>query len=176
MSEKISDTASAQAAAAAEQASAAATATEQAGAAAVTQTDTAQNGLALISSAAGGLAAFNDKKKGGLGLPKPFTNRILLLEHLHVAGTTHIQGINDICENLAPGTELELKRDVGNAHDKWAVKVYAPDGRRMGFLPCDKNEVIARLMDGGKRCFAVVKGTEQRGKWSKIDIEVYLDD
>ena len=166
MSEKISDVASAQAAAAAEQASACE----------AVQTATAQNGLALISNAAGGLAAFNDKEKGGLGLPKPFANRILLLEHLHVAGTTHIQGINDICENLAPGTELELKRDVGNAHDKWAVKVYAPDGRRMGFLPCDKNEVIARLMDGGKRCFAVVKGTEQRGKWSKIDIEVYLDD
>ena len=174
MSEQASNTASVQAAAATEQTGAAAA--EQASAGEAAQTATAQNGLALISNAAGGLVAFNDKEKGGLWLPKPFANRILLLEHLHVAGTTHIQGINDICENLAPGTELELKRDVGNAHDKWAVKVYAPDGRRMGFLPCDKNEVIARLMDGGKRCFAVVKGTEQRGKWSKIDIEVYLDD
>ena len=40
-------------------------------------------------------------------------------------------------------------RDAGNLHDRWAIKVMH-EGKRLGFVPCDVNEILARLMDGGK--------------------------
>ena len=132
--------------------------------------------LAVLSSVPGGLAALTGEGAGGLGLPKPFSQTILLLEHIHVAGTSHVHNIQELVGGLTAGVELALKRDPLNAHDQWCVQVLVPSGARIGYLPCDCNEVIARLMDAGKRCFAKVVGLRMVNGWAKIDIEVYLDD
>ena len=111
----------------------------------------------------------------GLSIPMPFANKIVLLEEAHVAGTTHVKGIAEIADRLHDGQELALERDMGNTQDAWAIRVLA-DGTRIGYVPADRNEVLARLMDGDKKLGATVTGKELLGSWHKIHMEVYLDD
>ena len=134
-----------------------------------TQENTA---LSLVASGALGGAA---EAGAGLSIPVPFANRIVLLEDAHIAGTTHIRNIDELATGLESGYELELVRDTTNTQDAWAIRVLA-DGAKVGFIPADRNEVLARLMDGGKKLGATVTGKERLGNWHKIHMEVYLDD
>ena len=130
---------------------------------------------ALSVIAPSGLGFAGGAQGQSLGVPLPFQNRIVLLEGIHVAGTTHVPDIDALAAKISAGDELSLQRDPDNLHDRWAVRVYA-HGSRVGYLPCDCNEVVARLMDGGKRIGAKAVSLERRGRWHKIDLEVYLDD
>ena len=111
----------------------------------------------------------------GLSVPMPFANRIVLIDNTHVAGTTHIRDISAIVEQLSEGQELTLVRDTNNTQDAWAIRVLA-GGTRIGYVPADRNEILARLMDGGKKLGARITGMELLGNWHKIHLEVYLDD
>ena len=129
---------------------------------------------ALIALTQSGMARW-DSPSAGLSIPMPFKNRICLIEDTHVAGTTHIKGIEQIAAGIAEGQELRLEREPDNLHDRWAIRVYAGD-KRIGFVPCDTNEILARLMDGGKCVGAKATYQEKLGIWNKIHMEVYLDD
>lgn len=134
---------------------------------------TAGNTLATIG--AGGIIAAADAAGMPLSVPVPFQSKIVLLEDTRIAGTTHIHGIDAIVEKLTEGMELRLIREPDNLADRWAIRVLAGD-RRIGFVPADCNEVLARLMDGGKALSAKLTGKEKVGKWNKLHMEVSLDD
>ena len=129
-------------------------------------------GLAVVPGTALGFAL---EGTSGLSVPMPFSNRIVLLEDAHIAGTTHVKDIARIAEQIQEGQELVLERDTGNTQDAWAIRVLF-NGKKVGFVPADRNEVLARLMDGGKKLSATVTGKELLGSWHKIHMEVYLDD
>ena len=58
-----------------------------------------------------------------------------------------------------------------------AVGVTLPAGDdKIGFVPADCNEVLARLMDGGKALSGKLTGKEKLGTWNKLHMEVSLDD
>ena len=133
---------------------------------------TSSAAIAVIPT--GGLSTLPDGGSG-LSVPMPFANRIVLLEDAHIAGTTHVRGIDEIAEQMQEGQELVLKRDTGNTQDAWAIRVLF-DGKKVGYVPADRNEVIARLMDGGKKVGATISDKELLGTWHKIHMEVYLDD
>ena len=99
----------------------------------------------------------------------------MLIEDARIAGTTHIRGIDGIVEGLEVGMELRLEREPGNLADCWAIRVFAGNDR-IGFVPADNNEVLARLMDGGKALSAKLTGKEKIGSWNKLHMEVSLDD
>lgn len=122
------------------------------------------------------LVAMHGGTGEGLRMPLPFSKPICLVEGAHVAGTTHVAGIRKLAAGLSEGDRLRLVRDAGNPHDRWAIRVLDGEGSRLGFVPADQNEVLARLMDGGKRLFGQVTGVEQRGSWTRIGMDVYLDD
>ncbi len=54
-----------------------------------------------------------------------------------------------LLESLVPGTELKLKREPENKHDRWAIAIYTNEGLQLGYVARYKNEAIARLMDSG---------------------------
>ena len=122
------------------------------------------------------LRAMHDDPSHGISVPKPFSEPILLLEQIHVAGTSHVKGIEAIASRLSRGMRLRLERDAANRYDSWAIRVLDGEGRRLGWLPADRNEVIARLMDGGKSVYAEVTCVDRRDEWTMIGIEVFLDD
>lgn len=132
-------------------------------------------GSALANISAGGLINASEAAGAPLSVPVPFQSKIVLIEDTRVAGTTHIHGIDGIVDTLKDGTNLRLQRDPGNLVDAWAISVYAGESR-IGYVPADCNEVLARLMDGGKALSAKLTAKEKLGTWNKLHMEVSLDD
>jgi hypothetical protein len=105
---------------------------------------------------------------GGLAFDV-FSKEITLLDCL-VSGTS-FRYLEDIEPELAVGSKLQLKREVKNEHDGFAVAVWL-NKEKIGYLPKAKNETVARLMDAGKEVFASVTDKEWEGTWLKINVKV----
>lgn len=119
--------------------------------------------------------ALHDTSQGGLGIPMPFESKITLYEDIVIAGTTHVEGIDDIVSKMNFPLDIELVRDVGNLHDAWAIQARYK-GAKIGYIPCDVNEVLARLMDGGKKMTCTITEHEKYGHWNRLHAEVILID
>ena len=110
-----------------------------------------------------------------LSVPMPFESKIVLFEAIRIAGTTHAPNIEDIMDEIPQDAQLVLVREPNNPTDQWAIRVEY-NGRKIGYLPADKNELVARLMDGGKTIRGVLSETELQGSWWKVYMEVHLID
>ena len=98
---------------------------------------------------------------------------ILVLECL-VAGTS-FRKLQDLEPELISEVKLEVKRDNKNEHDKMAVELLF-NKNKIGYIPKEKNEVIARLLDAGKSFFGILHAKEWEGNWLRLDIKIYLKD
>ena len=123
----------------------------------------------LIKVSSSLLAALS---RGGLSLDV-FSKNILALECL-VAGTS-FRKLDGVAASLNNEVKLEMKRESQNEYDGFAIALYF-DNHKIGYIPRDKNEVIARLMDAGKAFYATIMAKEWEGNWLKIEIKVYLKD
>ena len=101
---------------------------------------------------------------------------VCLFESTAIAGTRHIADIEQLAGGYRPQARFTLERDRGNLFDDWAVRVLDEDRNQLGYVSCECNEVVARLIDGGKRVSARFRGLSQRGRWTRIEMGVYLDD
>ena len=115
----------------------------------------------------------NNKK--GVDLPKPFEQDIHLFDS-YVAGTTHIEKIEEIYENLEKGEKLIFYREPDNEHDPQAISIETSRKEKIGYVPRQDNVIFSRLMDAGKNLFAKVEDKEMRGKWARIKIKIYLNE
>lgn len=123
----------------------------------------------LIKVSPGLLAALGS---GGFQLDV-FSKDILVLECL-VAGTS-FRKLNDVEASLEHEVKLDLKRESDNQYDDWAIALHFQKNK-IGYIPRDKNEVIARLIDAGKAFFATIQAKEWEGNWLRIEVKVYLKD
>jgi hypothetical protein len=123
----------------------------------------------LIKVSSGLLAALS---KGTLTIDV-MPREILVLECL-VAGTS-FRTLQTIEPEMNAEVKLNMKREGDNKFDEFAIALYF-DKNKIGYIPRDKNEVIARLMDAGKQFFATLQAKEWEGNWLKLDIKVYLKD
>ncbi len=108
-------------------------------------------------------------------LPMPFSQETFLME-CHVAGTTHIENIEEKTDGIAEGDVLTLQRDPANNYDPMAIALVSASKERIGWVPQKKNEVVSRLMDAGKLIYAKLKTKEFKGSWLKMKIEIYMRD
>lgn len=127
--------------------------------------------LAPVSGALAGLVA-GPGPEGGLALP--FARRILILVTA-VAGTSYAHP-RRIEPGLHVGDTLTLLREPRNRHDGLAVLVLDTQKRKVGYVPRDANEVIARLMDAGKRVTAELTFKEWHGDYLSVGMKLYLED
>ena len=109
------------------------------------------------------------------GLPLPYVKEIFLME-CHVAGTSYRENIKEIEKGLQEKDLLVFKRETDNQHDKLAIVIFDTNGQKLGYVPRDRNEVIARLMDAGKLIFGKLERKEWQNDWLKADIRVYMRD
>lgn len=109
----------------------------------------------------------------GMTLPTPFERDIYLFD-TYVAGTTHIEGIDDLAASLRDGDRLVFYREPDNPHDPQAIRIETLEEEKIGYVPRRDNVVFSRLMDAGKLLFATIAAKEMRGNWLKIDIKIYL--
>lgn len=110
-----------------------------------------------------------------LSVPVPFESKIVLFESVRIAGTTHTPNINDVIDRIPEDALLRFVREPDNQADPWAIRVEY-DGRKIGYMPADKNELIARLMDGGKTLHGSLLERSMQGNWWKVYMEVSLID
>ena len=119
------------------------------------------------------LIAYLLGRESGLAAPKPYERDIYLFDTF-VAGTTHVEGIEEIGENLAEDDKLVFYREPENRYDPQAIRIETVRKEKIGYVPREDNIVFSRLMDAGKALFARVISKEMRGNWLRIKIKIYL--
>lgn len=127
----------------------------------------------LIKSNEGGLVSLLHGKGGGLSIPKPFEKDIYLFDS-HVAGTTFIEGIEELEPYLNIDDRLDFFREPDNKYDPKAIVIKNTNGVKIGYVPKEDNVIFSRLMDAGKLLFGKITDKEKKGKWVKIKIKIYL--
>lgn len=128
----------------------------------------------LVKVDASGLMSLMHNNKD-IDIPKPFEREIYLFD-THVAGTMPVEGIEEIEPKLAINDKLSFYREPENEYDSKAIVIKTTDGIKVGYVPQMDNLIFSRLMDAGKLLFARIQMKEQRGKWIKIHIKVFLQD
>ncbi len=111
---------------------------------------------------------------GSQGLSLPFSREIFLVE-CRVAGTSHLD-LTDLESELAPGAWIGCQREPENPHDALAIRLLDGQGRKLGYVPRERNEVLARLLDAGKTLFGRLESKEWKGRWLKLEIQLFLQD
>lgn len=106
-------------------------------------------------------------------MPKPFERDIFLFD-TYVAGTTHIEGIEELEPYLNIDDRLEFLREPDNPYDSRAIVVKTTDGVKVGYVPQQDNIIFSRLMDAGKLPFGKITNKEKKGKWIKLSIGIFL--
>lgn len=129
----------------------------------------------LVKTDGGGLVSLLHGKGGGLSIPKPFERDIFLFDS-YVAGTTFIEGIEELEPHLNIDDRLNFFREPDNKHDPKAIVIKITDGVKIGYVPREDNAVFSRLMDAGKLLFGKITAKEMNGKWLKINIDIYLNE
>ncbi len=101
--------------------------------------------------------------------------RACIIEETSIAGTGRIKDIEKIVGEMERGDALGFERDESNFFDQWAVKVFDPSGRRLGFVSCDCNEIISRMLDADFKVEGVFDSATDRDGWMDIKIKVMLN-
>ena len=102
-----------------------------------------------------------------------FAREILVLECL--AAGTSFRKLDKVQDELKETVQLEMKREGDNKFDHFAIALWFQN-TKVGYIPKEKNEVLARLMDAGKQFYATIHAKEMEGNWLKLEIKVMLKD
>ena len=129
----------------------------------------------LIKSESGGLVSLLHSTNGEIVIPKPFEQEIFLFD-TYVAGTTHVENIDALEQDLDKGVRLDFFREPNNKYDSRAIVIKTQGGEKIGYVPKQDNVLFARLMDAGKLLFGKIESKEKKGSWLKINIKVYLQE
>lgn len=100
---------------------------------------------------------------------------ICIIEDSSIAGTGRVDNIKSLASTLERGARLNLVREKDNYFDEWAIKIMDPEGRRLGYLTCEYNQIVSRIIDGGMDAFAEFCSMEDRQGWTDIKVKVMLD-
>lgn len=88
-----------------------------------------------------------------------------------VAGFTHAQG-PVVFPQLTPGDALQLVRKPANPYDARAVRIDWR-GHKLGYVPRENNEDIARRLDAGEALTAAIGTvTQQASAWDAVEFEI----
>ena len=127
----------------------------------------------LVKTGGSGLVGLLHGKNGEISIPKPFEKDIFLFD-TYVAGTTHIESIEELEPHLNVDDRLAFFREPDNRYDTQAIVIKTVDGVKIGYVPKQDNVIFARLMDAGKLLFGKITSKEKKGSWVKIYIKVFL--
>jgi hypothetical protein len=113
--------------------------------------------------------------KSGMDLGKPFSRQIYLIS-ASVAGAFYVDDIHDLLDEMKIGAKLRFVREPDNKYDKLAILVKDQDNNKLGYVPREKNPILARLMDAGKLIYGTVKEINNDDSYINIEMEIFMDD
>jgi len=111
----------------------------------------------------------------GFDIGKPFSKQIFLISAT-VAGSYYVDNIHDLLEEIKIGDKLQFIREPENQYDELAILVKDKNHNKLGFVPRNKNPILARLMDAGKMIFGTVKTVSDDDNYIKIEMEIFMQD
>ncbi len=123
----------------------------------------------------------NMLNKHGIDMQLPFSRDIFLMNTM-INGAMHVKTIYKQASALNEGDRVTLRLEPKNKYDEKAILVLDPKGKKLGYIPRVKNEVLYHLMDAGKELFGIVKGgdigedLDENDTWIEIYIDVYMRD
>lgn len=104
----------------------------------------------------------------------PFQKDIFLIE-IQVAGTSFRKNIKELEPQLLPGQMYRMVREPDNKYDANAIAIYFEE-EKLGYIPAEQNEIMARLMDVGKFFYCKLISKEWIHNWLRLKTEVYMKD
>lgn len=129
----------------------------------------------MKSGGGGGLMGLLHSQNGELTMPKPFEREIFLFD-TYIAGSSFVEGIEELEKHLNEGDKLDFFREPDNKYDSKAIVIKTDNGVKIGYVPRNDNAIFSRLMDAGKLLFGRISSKKGSGKWVKINIKVYLQE
>jgi len=129
----------------------------------------------IIKSNSGDLVSLLHGKGGDLSIPRPFEREIFLF-NTYVAGTSFIEGIEELEPHLQIDEKLSFFREPDNRYDKRAIVIKNSDGIKIGYVPKKDNAIFSRLMDAGKLLYGRIADKSMQGNWLKINIKIFLQE
>lgn len=108
----------------------------------------------IVKTACGGFISLFHDKGGGTSIPKPFRQNIFLFDPF-VAGTTHIEGIEELASHLNIDDKPDFFREPNNPQDSKAILIKNSNGIKIGYMPKNDNTVFSCLMDAWKLLFGI---------------------
>ncbi len=123
----------------------------------------------------------NMLNKHGIDMQLPFSRDIFLMNTM-INGAMHVKTIYKQAKALKESDRVTLRLEPKNKYDEKAILVLDPKGKKLGYIPRVKNEVLYHLMDAGKELFGIVKGgdigenLDEDDSWIEIYIDVYMRD
>ena len=117
----------------------------------------------------------NENAAGGLSVALPFASPVKIFERVPVVGTLNDRCTADANCRIEVGCDLKLKCQRNNLLDRWAVEVLFQT-ERLGWVSADSNEVVFRLLDGGKTLGASVTDEEYTPQGIRYLIDITLED
>ncbi|WP_161980893.1 HIRAN domain-containing protein [Streptococcus sp. S784/96/1] len=121
------------------------------------------------------LVSLFHQKSSEVDFALPFERDIFLFD-TYVAGVMHVENFEMIEPDLKNGVELVFLREPNNPYDAEAIMILTQAGQKIGYVPKKDNVIFARLMDAGKLLIGKIQEKTQKGKWTKVDIGIYLRD
>lgn len=121
------------------------------------------------------LVSLFHQKSSEVDFALPFERDIFLFE-TYVAGVMHVENFEMIEPDLKNGVELVFLREPNNPYDAEAIMIQTQEGQKIGYVPQKDNVIFAHLMDAGKLLIGKIQEKTQKGKWTKINIGIYLRD
>ena len=102
----------------------------------------------------------------------------LFLIECEIAGTSFVKNIAEKAAAFNEGEVLSLIREADNKYDSLAIRVDNSCGEKLGYVPRKKNEILARLLDGGKMLYGTVSEKEisEYSNWVDITIKICMKD
>lgn len=98
----------------------------------------------------------------------------IIVQQSPLAGFQYYDG-KGLWDRMRTGDALTLVREPQNPHDANAVRVEW-QGQPLGYVPRRENSDVARQMDRGAPVKArIVRLTEARNPWQRIEFEVYVE-
>ena len=101
----------------------------------------------LVKSGGGGLVGLLHGKGGELSIPKPFEKDIFLFD-TYVAGTTHIEGIEELEPHLNNDDRLEFFREPDNRYDM-AIQLLKKCQEENRFATPDEQIILSKYVGWG---------------------------
>ena len=125
----------------------------------------------VVASRCGGALALTDSFGDVI---KPFARDILIRES-QLDGTVSIDDVLVLAKDVKCGDWLALRR-IADASDAFKVAVLNAAGETVGYVHKLEKEIVARLMDAGKKMKARVVSKTVDGHWLNVRLGLYLED